>query len=151
MKYLAINHFNSYESEGVWYSIYSTSPLIWNTAVVYCTCDVLVDKPAGSFPHASFLDLIPFIFLSSSYSSLSPTIRIHFPKHITTCAPVHIILRSWPACVSSAVLLNVHSWMTVCYLCSFSDSWGSYILCVCVFWMRTWLNLCKMMPCLCRV
>ncbi len=25
------------------------------------------------------------------------------------------------------------------------------IFCVCVFWMRTWLNLCKMMPFLCIV
>ncbi len=38
-------------------------------------------------------DLIPFIFISPSSSSLSPTTRIHFLKHIITCAPVHIILR----------------------------------------------------------
>ncbi len=116
MKYLAINHFNSYESEGVWYSIYSRSPLIWNTAAVYCECDVLVDKPAGSFPHASFLDLIPFICLSSSYSSLSLTIRIHFPKHITTCAPVHIILRSWPVCLQLCYWMFTHGWL--CAICA---------------------------------
>ncbi len=43
-KYFATNPFNSYEFEGVWYSIYSTknseSPLIWNTATLYCKCDV---------------------------------------------------------------------------------------------------------------
>ncbi len=61
-------------------------------------------------------------------------------NHLCSCSYHPEIL----TCVSSVLLLNDHSWMTVCCLCSFCDSWGSYV-CVCVFWMRTWLNLCKMM------
>ncbi len=92
------------------------------------------------------LDLIPFIFLFSSYSSLSPTIRIHFPKHTITCAPVHIILRFWPVCHQFYYWTFTHGWL--CALCVHFVILEVVILCVC---MRTWLNLCKMLPFLCRV
>ncbi len=39
----------------------------------------------------------------------------------------------------------------MCAICVHSVILEVVILCVCVFYMRTWLNLCKMMPFLCRV
>ncbi len=72
-------------------------------------------------------DLIPFIFIFSSYPSLSPTIRIQFPKHLCSCSYHPEILTA----VSSVLLQNVHTGINVCCLCSFCDFWGSYIVCLC--------------------
>ncbi len=70
------------------------------------------------------LDLIPFIFIFSSYSSSS--LSGFISQNTITCA--HIILRFWPVC-HQFLLLNVHTWINVCSSCSFCDSWGSYIVC----------------------
>ncbi len=62
------------------------------------TCTIVLCISSGTnglWPH-------PFIYLFSSYPSLSLTIRIHFPKHTITSAPVHIILRSWSVCLRFA-------------------------------------------------
>ncbi len=154
-KYMATNQFNSYEFEGVWYSVYSTknseSPLIWNTATFYCKCNVYSVKPCrwacrpSSFmvspctrtcstimlyistatddlwPHPLHFFLLLFLFVSHYQDSFSKT-----HNHLCSCSYHPEIL----TCVSSVLLLNVHTWMTVCSLCSFCDSLGSYIVCL---------------------
>ncbi len=94
----------------------------WNTAAMYCKCNVCVDERADSFPrgqsmHKNMLNYNALYFISnklpltsspsffSSYLSLYPITRINLAKHIISCAPVHIILRFWP--VSSVLLLTV--------------------------------------------
>ncbi len=91
----------------------------------------------------------PLHFIFSSYSSSSPTIRIHFPKHLNTCAPVHIILRFWTVC-HQCYWMFTHGWMCAAVRVHFVIL-EVVILCVCVFWTRTWLNLCKIIVLLCRV
>ncbi len=92
----------------------------------------------------------PPSFLFPPPISMCPTTRIHFPKHIITCALVHI--SSWDSdrCVISFTTECSHMdkralvWVHFLML-------ELIILCVCVFWMRTWLRLCKIMAFLCRV
>ncbi len=64
-------------------------------------------------------------------------------QNTITCALPEIL-----TCVSSVLLRNVHTWINVCCLSTHFYAWVNYIVCLC-FWMRTWLNLCKMMPFLC--
>ncbi len=42
---------------------------------------------------------------------------------------VHIILRFWPLCLQFYYRMFTHGWL--CAMCSFCDSWGSYIVCLC--------------------
>ncbi len=113
-----------------YFSKSSESPLIWNTATIYCKCNVYCVNPCkwacrqlsswsvhaqehGQLQCFIFhqqqmtLDLMPLMCLFSSYSSLYPITRINLPKHIITCAPVHIILRF--GLLSSVLLLYVHT------------------------------------------
>ncbi len=73
------------------------------------------------WPHPlHFYFLLLFLFVSHYQDS--------FPKthnHVCSCSYHPEIL----TCVSSVLLLNVHTWINVCSSCSFCDSWGSYIVC----------------------
>ncbi len=149
----------------MWYSIYSTknseSPLVWNTATLYCKCDVCVDEPAGSFTHGQSMhkninyNALHFIgnkWPLTSFPSFffSPPIPLCLPlsgfifQNTINHVPVHPEILT---AVSSVLLLNGY----MCAICVHFVILEVVILCVCVFWMRTWLNLCKMMVFLCRV
>ncbi len=62
---------------------------------------------------------------------------------------MHIILRFWPVCHQFCYWMFTHGQMCAVWVQLLM--FELFILCVCVFWMRTWLNLCKMMAFLCRV
>ncbi len=85
---------------------------------------------------------------SSPSIFLSPTSRIHFPKHnhLCSCSYHPEIL----TCVSSVLLLNVHTWINVCCLSSFFDAWVNYIMCLC-FLNKNMVKPVQMLPFLCRV
>ncbi len=73
------------------------------------------------WPHPlHFYFLLLFLFVSHYQDSFSKT-----HNHLCSCSYHPEIL----TCVSSVLLLNVHTWMNVCCSCSFCDSWGSYIVC----------------------
>ncbi len=99
------------------------------------------------WPHPLHLSSLLFLFVSHYQDSFSKT-----HNHLCSCSSHPEIL----TCVSSVVLLNVHTWINVCCLCSFSDSWGSYIVCfVCAKWCRVcvefsrkhWVNVWKQVKC----
>ncbi len=68
--------------------------------------------------HFSFLLL--FLFVSHNQDSFSKT-----HNHLCSCSYHPDIL----TCVSSVVLLNVHTWINVCCFSSFFDAWVNYIVC----------------------
>ncbi len=81
---------------------------------------------------------------SSPSFFFSPPIPLCLPLpgliFIITCAPAHIILRCSYWMFTEGQMYAF--WVNVLML-------ELIILCVCVFRMRTWSNLCKMMPFLC--
>ncbi len=82
------------------------------------------------WPHPlRFSFLLLFLFVSYDQDS--------FPKHIITLAPVQIILRFWDQFTTECSHVD-----KLCAVCVHFLILDSYMV---VFWMRTWLNLCKMM------
>ncbi len=75
-----------------------------------------------TWPHSLHFSLLLFLFVSHYQDSFSKT-----HNHLCSCSYHPEIL----TCVSSVLLPNVHTWINVCYLSSFCDSWGSYIVCLC--------------------
>ncbi len=102
------------------------------------TCTIVLCISSGTndlWPHPlHFYFHFLFFFVSYYLDSYSKT-----HNHLCACSNHPEILN----CVSSVLLLNVHTWINVCCLSSYCVFY--------VFWMRTWLNLCKMMAFLCRV
>ncbi len=76
-------------------------------------------------------ELVSFNLIFLSSSSLSLTTRIHSLKHIIN----HMCACSYHpeilTCVSSVLLLNVHTGINVCCLSLFCDAWVIYIVCLC--------------------
>ncbi len=69
-------------------------------------------------------DIIPLLFLIISHYQESFS-RTH--THLCSCLYHPEIL----TCVSSVLLLNVHTWINVCCLSSFFDARVNYIVCLC--------------------
>ncbi len=118
-KYMATNQFNSYEFEGVWYSIYSTknseSPLIWNTATLYCKCNVYRVKPCRWACRPSSFMVSPctrtcstiMLYISSATDDLWPHPLHFFSPPIPLCIPLSgFIFQN----TQSLVLLFISSW-----------------------------------------
>ncbi len=109
----------------------------WSTIMLYIS-----SATKDPWPHSLHLSfLLRFLFVSHYQDLFSKT-----HNHLCSSAYHPETL----TCVSSVLLLNVHTWMTVCYLCSFCDFSGSYIVCLC-FLNENMVNQCKMMVFLCRV
>jgi len=89
----------------------------WSTITLYISS--ATNEPWPHPLHLSFLVL--FLFVSHYQDS--------FPKthnHLCSCSYHPEIM----TCVTSVLLLNVHTGINVCYLSLFCDSWGSYIVCL---------------------
>ncbi len=70
----------------------------------------------------SFSCLLQFLFVSHYQDLFSNT-----HDHLCSCSYHPEIL----TCVSSVLLLNVHTWINVRWLSSFFDAWVNYIVCLC--------------------
>ncbi len=104
----------------------------WSTIMLYISS--ATNDPWPHPLHFSFLLL--FLFVS------------HYQDCQNTWSLVLLFISSWDSDWGVISLTTECSHMDKCVLFVILEV---VILCVCVFWMRTWLNLCKMRLCLYRI
>ncbi len=86
------------------------------------TCSIALCISSGTNYPLHFSCLLQFLFVSHYQDLFSNT-----HDHLCFCSYHPEIL----TCVSSVLLLNVHTWINVRCLSSFFDAWVNYIVCLC--------------------